>query len=184
MIFHINLCQLLHVHTALLICLLLTNVGPSLSRNLREFPQQCLEIRYCLQGLWILLLNHSSANSIESPPPTEVDRLPSLVDSPISVCLWRASEIINWAQPAHSQDQYIMFVWTAGNFEFHWSHHKQKLSPTSARVRSLDEEKITLTPPPSAPDSFWCEWYISRLFVENVRKNNTSATAMRIRGSL
>lgn len=61
-----------------------------------------------------------------------------------SKCAYRGPlEIISWAQSAHWRDQYIMFVWMAGNFVFHRDHLKQTSLPLLLEYSLLiSEEKL------------------------------------------
>lgn len=59
-----------------------------------------------------------------------------------SKCAYRGPvEIISWAQSARWRDQYMMFVWMAGNFVFHRDHLKQTSLPLLLECSLLISEE-------------------------------------------
>lgn len=98
-----------------------------------------LEIGNCLQGLSVLLLNHSLPNSIESPPPTEAEK------PPVTCGFAYLRVLIEglWNNPLSSTGLFTksIFWCMAGHFELYWDHYKQNFSPTSAWVHSYDAER-------------------------------------------
>lgn len=104
------------LHNLLLICLLL-----AAKKNFTLIqPQSSQKIKCCLQGPEVLLLNHSSPNAVEQPPPTEVESAFWLIS-----VLGDAGELINLVHSApFPQDQFwSMFIFVVRNFEFLRDYH-------------------------------------------------------------